>query len=348
MRIALIKACCIGDVIFTTPLLAALRRAFPQAEITFGVGSSAIEVLRDHPQITQLLEVGSWAVPSHPRHLIQLVRYLRRGRYDLLLIPDRSRWYSLAAALSGIPRRVGLDSGGRGFGYTLKAPIDPRQIRHEADIYLDVGRALGIDVSEVWAEAFLSDAAQATASQIMTKHGLKAQKFLIIHPGGGVNAGMRMTSKRWPPQHFAALAEALIKAPRSNPIEQVVLIGAPSDAEPLHQLRAALTLPSVDLTNQLKLGEIAALARQARLYVGNDNGVGHLAAAAGAKVLMIFGPSDPRRYAPYVPHNQARFAWRTVDLPTVGVVGGGPVDFDWIRDGVSVDEVFQIAQSLLG
>ncbi|GAB4544257.1 MAG: glycosyltransferase family 9 protein [Anaerolineae bacterium] len=346
MRIALIKACCIGDVIFTTPLLAAVRRALPDAEITFGVGSSALEALRDHPKITQLLEVGAWAVPSRLRQLATFVHLLRRGRYDLLLVPDRSRWYSLAAALSGIPRRVGLDSGGRGFGYTLKARIDPRQIRHEADIYLDIGRVLGIDVSQVWAEAFPSDAAQAAAAHLMARHGLKAQHFLILHPGGGVNAGMSLTSKRWPPQHFAALAHALVKSPRRNPMEQVVLIGAPSDAEPLAQLRAALTIPSLDLSRQLTLAEIAALAAQARLYIGNDNGVGHLAAAAGAKVLMIFGPSDPRRYAPYVPPSRARFAWREVPLPSLGVADG-PIDFDWIRDGISVDEVLQIAQALI-
>ncbi|MFN8419283.1 MAG: glycosyltransferase family 9 protein, partial [Anaerolineae bacterium] len=85
---------------------------------------------------------------------------------------------------------------------------------------------------------------------------------------------------------------------------------------------------------------------RAEIYLGNDNGVAHLAAASGGKVLMIFGPSDPRRYAPFVPPDRARFAWRPVELPDRGVAAGN-VTFSWERDGVSVDEAWEQVRQLL-
>jgi ADP-heptose:LPS heptosyltransferase len=89
----------------------------------------------------------------------------------------------------------------------------------------------------------------------------------------------------------------------------------------------------------LSFGEIAALARGARLYIGNDTGLTHLAAAAGAKTVMILGPSDPNRYAPFAPDSLA--LWKPAALPGGGVAAGAPTDWDWARDGISVDEAEQ-------
>src|SRR5215813_12436510 len=144
-RIVILKPCCIGDVIFTTPLLSALRRAYPNATIDWIVGSSAIAALRDRPDLNHVIDSGPLANPaSRPASLLRLVRQLRAGKYDLAVVPDRSPLPGMAVLLAGIPRRAGLDSGGRGFAYTVKARTDPNVVRHEAEIYLDLARALGI------------------------------------------------------------------------------------------------------------------------------------------------------------------------------------------------------------
>lgn len=343
-RIVLLKPCCIGDVIFATPLLAALRRAYPAAQIDWAVGSMAIGALRGHPFITNLIDTGQLANPAaRPVSLIKLVRALRRGRFDLIVVPDRSRLLGIAALQAAIPARAGLDSAGRGFAYTIRAALDPAEIRHEADIYLDVGRALGIDVSDAYVNVPPTAEALSAADAIMQEHRLRPGAFVMVHPGGGVNAGMTMTEKRWPAANFAALADRIAEASAA----QIVAIGLESDRPALDALRAALRSPFIDLSNRLSLGVTAALASRALVYVGNDNGVGHLSAAAGARVLMIFGPSDPRRYAPFVPTTQARYVWRPVDLPVFGVSEGAPLAFDWARDGATVDDAWTTVQSLL-
>src|SRR5215813_376266 len=90
-RIVILKPCCIGDVIFTTPLLSALRQAYPNAIIDWIVGSSAIAALRDHPDLNRVIDSGPLANPaSRPASFLRLVQHLRAGKYHLAVVPERS------------------------------------------------------------------------------------------------------------------------------------------------------------------------------------------------------------------------------------------------------------------
>jgi len=346
-RIALIKPCCIGDVIFATPLLSALQRGYPEAQIEWIVSSSAIGAIRNHPALARAVDCGPLANPaSRPASFLNLGRLLRAGKYDLAVVPDRSPLIGLAVLLSGIARRVGLDSAGRGFAYTVRARIDPGEVRHEAEIYLDLARALGLSTEGCIVNVPPSAQALESTQAILQRNRVDLRdprKVIVVHPGGAVNVGMTMLQKRWPAGNYAALADRA--ADHIN--GQIAVIGIKSDQEAIERFKQSARHPVTDLSNQLSLAEIGALASLAAVYLGNDNGVAHLAAASGGKVLMIFGPSDPRRYAPFVPPDRARIAWRPVTLPERGVSAGGPADFDWQRDGVSVDEAWDSLLPLL-
>jgi ADP-heptose:LPS heptosyltransferase len=95
-------------------------------------------------------------------------------------------------------------------------------------------------------------------------------------------------------------------------------------------------VPLPEFVGTLTLRQIGALAALARVYIGNDTGLTHLAAASGAKTVMLMGPSSPKRYAPFTPDSLA--LWKPVDVPVQGVVSGAPRDWDWTRDGISPDE----------
>lgn len=329
-RIVLILPCCIGDVVLATATLMALRRAYPQTHITWAVGSWSKGVIEHHPMLDAVLDTGTEALPvKSASGFIKFVRQLRAGHFDLAVSLVRSPLMSAALLLSGIPQRAGLDSAGRGFGYTVKAPIDPNQPRHEAEIYLDVPRALGLDVTGCIANV------PVDTESLKRLQGNVTTPYVVINPTGGRNPGMTMDSKRWPPDSFAALADKL--APQLE--AQVVLIGGPHDATIVSAVASSLHVPFTRLDGQLSFGETAALASQALLYIGNDTGVTHLAAAAGAKTVMILGPSDPQRYAPFTPDSLA--LWKPAAVSQRGVAGGQAADWDWARDGVSVDEVLQ-------
>lgn len=331
-RIILVLPCCIGDVVLATATLAALRRAYPAAHIAWAVGSWSKPAIEHHPMLNAIVDTGREALPVRtPRGLLAFVRQLRAGRYDLMVSLVRSPLMSVAALLSGIPTRAGLDSGGRGFGYTIRAPIDPAAPRHEAEIYLDVARALGVEVSGCRATIPVRDIDREAVRAKLADRGISGA-YLVLNPAGGRNPGMVMDVKRWPPEHFSQLGNRL--AAHLN--AQVALVGGPGDAALIGAVQAGLAQPAAAFIGELSFGEIAALAKAARVYIGNDTGLTHLAAAAGARTVMILGPTDPTRYAPFADHAIA--LWKPAALPSGGVAAGTPLDWDWTRDGISAAE----------
>jgi ADP-heptose:LPS heptosyltransferase len=350
-RIAFVKPCCTGDVVFATALLEVIHRAYPNAALDWFIADSSADVLRGHPAITRLIQTGPDANPARTvRGLIRFVQTLRRGHYDLLLVPDRSVLLSLAAWLTGIRWRVGLDSAGRGFGYTLRAPIDPDERRHEATIYLDLARVLGLPTAGQWTAIYPPVEAAVKVRQVLTAHGIRAEDpLLLAHPGGGVNPGMTLIAKRWPVDRLAALLDRLIPITNAT----VIALGSSNDKDlTLGVVQSVTSGAVVDLAGALSLSEIGALAAlpQVRLYIGNDTGATHLAAAVGAPVLAVFGPSDPVRYRPFAPPDRAAYAWRPVPLATRGVSAQPhqpPSSFNWTRDGISTEEALALSRPLL-
>jgi ADP-heptose:LPS heptosyltransferase len=157
-RIVLILPCCIGDVIMATATLKALRRGYPSAHITWAVGGWSKRAVEHHPLLDAVLDTGPAALPvKSPAGFVRFVGQLWAGQFDLAVSLVRSPLMSLAVRLTGIPRRAGLDSAGRGFGYNVRVPIHPDDVRHEAEIYLDVVRALGLDTAGCCANVPVDD-----------------------------------------------------------------------------------------------------------------------------------------------------------------------------------------------
>lgn len=338
----LILPCCIGDVVLATATLQALRRGYPDAHITWAVGSWSRPAVVHHNLLDAVLDTGPAALPvKSPGGFLHFVRQLRAGHFDLAVSLVRSPLMSLSVWMAGIPYRAGLDSAGRGFGYNLRTPINPAQPRHEADIYLDVPRRLGLDVNGCYANVPVIDADRLTVKAQLAVQGIDS--YLVMNPAGGRNPGMLMDSKRWPPEHFAALGDRLA---RVLGVGHVVLVAGPDDGPIVQAVQSRLHIPSAAYTGQLSFGQIAALAQASRVYIGNDTGLTHLAAAAGARTVMILGPSDPQRYAPFTPDSLA--LWKPTPLHSGGVAAGTPEDWDWVRDGIGVAEAEARIRMFLG
>jgi ADP-heptose:LPS heptosyltransferase len=359
-RVVLILPCCIGDVVLATATLKALRRAFPDAHITWAVGNWSKGVIEHHDRLDAVLDTGPEALPVRSmKGFWRFVSQLRAGKFDLVVSLVRSPLMSAAVLLSGIPQRAGLDSAGRGFGYTIRAPVDAHTPRHEAEIYLDVARALGVDTHDCWVNVPVSETDHQRVRTLLTERGVR-QPFIVINPTGGRNPGMVMDSKRWPPENFALLADHLSMnlstfSPPLHRMERglggevktnLVLLGGPGDEAIVRAVEGAMNVPTITLVGELSFGEIASLAALSALYIGNDTGLTHLAAASGAKTAMILGPSDPARYAPFTPNAIA--LWKPAPLRREGVAAGAPQDWDWARDGIRVEEVERQISEFMG
>lgn len=340
-RIVLIRPCCIGDVVMATAALKALRETFPQAHITWAVGPWSAPAIAHHAAIDEIL-ITSVDMPLNSRAAFwRFIRQLRGGNYDLAVSLVRSPLMSLATWMAGIPYRAGLDSDGRGFGYNLRVGIDPELPEHEGKIYLKVVSAIAGRDMHAFANVPVLDSARATILAELETATVESP-FIVGHPGGGINPGMRFESKRFPPRRFAEILNRIADAKGAS----VILLGGPSDADLVAEVARHLEVRSLSWVDRLSFAEIGALAAEALLYIGNDTGLTHLAAASGAKTVMLMGPTDPRRYAPDAPDSMV--VWIPSNVGNRGVARAQPERLDWQDIGVHVVEAVSQILEFLG
>lgn len=329
-RIVLMRPCCIGDVVMATGALSALREVYPEAHITWAVGSWSARAVEHHPAIDAILDTGSADLPVRSASgFFRFVRQLRAGKFDMAVSLVRSPLMSFAVWLSGIPVRVGIDSAGRGFGYNVRVPINPHEAQHEGDIYLKVISAIAGKPVHAYANLPVLESARQTVDARL-KSAQITSPYIVVHPGGGSNPGMQMDSKRYPLDQLADILNQVCEALSA----QLILIGGPDDGALVEGVQAHLTVDARAWVGELNFQEIGAVAASALCYMGNDTGLTHVAAASGAKTVMMMGPSDPVRYAPFTADQLA--LWKPTQIQAGGVAAAHHQVWDWSRDGFSV------------
>ncbi len=289
-RILVVKPCCFGDVIMATPVLRALRRRFPSAVIHMLTTEWCAEGLRNNPNIDSVYRYpNAVSLLSY----LRLTRRVRQQHYDLGLSLDRSPLVNALLQFGGIPERAGIDSSGRGVG--LNRGVVPLPAQHESELYLGVAEAVGASSDDPSPQYCPTKAARANAEELL--RGLRSP-IVVIHPGGAVNPGATLLSKRWPAERFGQLASELVHRHGAS----VVVVGADSDRDAVQATIDFTDATVTDLSARLSIPELAAICERANLYVGNDSGMSHLASAVGTPTVTIFGPTSPAMYRPLGPN----------------------------------------------
>ncbi|MET0621385.1 MAG: lipopolysaccharide heptosyltransferase I [Pyrinomonadaceae bacterium] len=292
MKILFVKLGSIGDVVHTLPALAAVRRAVPGAEISWVVERGAAEILRDNHFLKTLIEVDTKGLRRWPlsgETLSATRRQLRRLRaspFDLSLDFQGLFKSALIARLSGAKRRAGFDRASSReplsrllLTQTFAVPTRVHVIRKNLSL---ASRALGVELPTD-ADAFefpvaVSPAHEREADALVR---LVGQRFTILNPGGG------WPTKLWDAERFGALADALLV---THGLRSVVTYG-PGERELAERVVASSRAGGTVAASPTLKG-FYALARRASVYVGGDTGPTHLAVAAGAPVVGLFGPTE--------------------------------------------------------
>jgi ADP-heptose:LPS heptosyltransferase len=282
-RLLAVRTGAIGDVVNALVFAAAVKEAAPETRIGWVVHPLAAPLVTGHPAVDR---VHPWKRGGGVRELVRLVRELRAERYPLAVDLQRIQKSALVARLAA-PRVLGFDRARTkevSWLWTTER-VGPETGPHRVDGYLDLARHLGCPAR---APRFLlprDEAAEAWAAG------------LVRDLGGApvlVNLGASKPENRWEPERAGALALALAERGVA-----VCLTGGPGDRAAAERAVRAASAQVRDLVGHTSLLQLAALARRARLFVGCDTGPMHLAAAAGARVVALFGPADPARTGPY-------------------------------------------------
>jgi len=294
-RILVLRYRFIGDTILTVPFFRNLRRAEPDAHITWVMAPGSAEVVRGIPYVDEIIFWDPVTIHADSRGghrtlsaKIAFIRGLRAHRYDKVYVLKRSFSSALIALFSGVPDRVGFDTEGRGLFLTKRVPYRPEQ--HEVLSFLDVLRADGIPVQDDYLEAWISDDEARQADELLLREGVAPEAGLLaLHPFASY------PEKSWPLEKYAEAATRLKQSEGLTP----VIFGGGGDLELYNRFRDLFPEGTIDFVGKCNLRISMAVLKRCTVYIGNDSGVMHLAAAVGLPLVAIFGPTSPSRFGPW-------------------------------------------------
>lgn len=295
-NILIIKPSSLGDIVQTLPALSALRRSFPDAEISWLVRPEFAPLLDNHPDLTRIIPFDRrylakmWYHPGALVAFLGLCRRLRRSKFDAVFDFQGLFRTAFLARVSGCRNRFGL-ANAREFAallYTHKVPQPPDCI-HVVDCYLRVVQAAGVCDLDVEFTLPSDPAADDTIAALLADHEVNANNYAVLVPGS------THPDKCWPVERFAALADVL--AHKHN--LSIVATGTESEAQQVRSIEDSANVPVANFAGRTSITELIALMASARLVVSNDTGPGYVAAALGTPIVMIFGRTNPARLGPY-------------------------------------------------
>ncbi len=326
----------LAAVMSTTPLLAALSRAYPDTVFDWVVSDAARPALNGNRRLRRLISTGQ-SVPANGDGAEAAAGWTTRlmtGGYDICFIPDTSRDLAFHARRARIPQRIGF--GGIGHALLLTSRARPAPGDHlPGERYLALAAAAGVEQSLIESaemEFYPSDYDRADVTRWLVESldWLGDTLLVALHPGTGmVDESLRV--RQWPAERYARLANYLARVHGAR----IVLVGGPQDVPVAREVAGMMSVPVANRTGQMGLGEMGALCELANLYIGNDVGPTYIAAAAGCPTVVIHGPTDPAVSGPYMVNTPVTNVWRPGGLP-----------FSW-QTGVTVEDAAQAATSLL-
>ena len=292
-NILVVKLSAIGDVIHALPVSYAIKEQYPEAHLTWVVEQAAYAILADNPCIDELIlfeKAKFRSIGGFLREIGPFRRRLRTRRYDASL--DLQGLFKSAAIAwnAGAKLRIGTANMREG-AHLVSRPVRGAHAEgHIVERYLDVARALGCRVGEVRFPVSVSDRDRMAADTLLAREGVQEGRPFVAFA-----VGANWPNKRWPVEHFAALADRLYHAH----YVPVLVGGGRLDETLAEDILRASEIPPVNLVGRTNLKQLAHVFTRAALVLGSDTGPVHLAAGLHVPTVMLMGPTDANRNGPY-------------------------------------------------
>jgi heptosyltransferase-2 len=288
----------VGDAILALPALRAVREKNPDASVSIVARPYVADIYRDQGVCDELIPYDPLNVHRGWRGKELLVRDLRARKFDVALLLQNAFDAAWLPWRAGVSQRIGYARDARSLLLTKAIPVPKKgEIPpHEKFYYLELLRRAGWidnlrDVSHITLQ--VRDEARQRAAQTLLDAGARPNA-LRVAVGAGASYG---SAKCWPPDRFATALNAFL----SKNDGDVLLFGTPGEATTSSAIASQLRRAPIDLTGKTAIADLPALLSQCHLFLGNDSGAMHVAAAVGLPVVAVFGPTDPEGTAPVTP-----------------------------------------------
>lgn len=333
-RILIIEVNWLGDVLFSTPFIRAVRDANREAHIACLVHPRTREILEGNPAVSEIIIYDEKGLHRGVFGKLKLILSLRRKHFDTVYILHRSFTKALIGYLTGAKERIGYPAKNRGWLLT-KVVEEPDAGAHSADYFLNLAGKPAAAAKESSYEFFIKDADKGFAKDYLSSRGITPDdKLITLCPGGNWDP------KRWPKENFAALSDSLARKYGAK----VVITGGAKEKGLAEDIRSMMKEPAVVTCGDTNLKQLGAILERSFLVVANDTGSMHIAVATGAKVVALFGPTSPGMTGPYGKGNYRVVKSRVeCDVPCYDVTCRD----NMCMKAISVEEVFKEAVGIL-
>ena len=334
-RILIVAVNWLGDLIFMTPAIRAIRRAYPEGYIACLVPPRGVDLLCGNPHLDACIpfeESRGW------RGILQwwpLVRRLKQERFDTVFLFHRSFSRTLAACLAGIRFRIGYRTWKRGWLLTEAVDPLPKDSVHKVVGYLKIVEAAGLQADGMHYDVGLLPEDKKAADALLRQWGVCAgDRLVALHPGANWQL------KRWPARCFASLADQLTTQCQVK----VVFIGDQKDLPLVEQITRQMKTTPLVATGRTSFRQLGALLASTRLLISNDSGPLHLGLAVGIPVVGLFGPTVPDLSGP-LDRTKAVALFGSIGCPVPCYQLQCPVNL--CMHEIRVEQVLQAAENFL-
>jgi len=332
-KILIINLKYIGDVLLCTPVVEALKSELKDVSVAMLVKEGTEAVLYNNPYLDGIFVINSqWRWGRQFR----LIRMLRSWNFDMaidLTDGDRS---AVLAILCGADYRIGFNHEQRWRGALYHRIVTTNRDKvHAVNYFLEAVKAVGCNVHHADPHVYPSLVDRYVVDQLIQEKGLSTNMpFVVLHPGA------RWWFKSWPVERFIDLAKRIQKELGFS----VVVVGGSNDVETADKIVSQCGQWAISVAGQITLLQLAALIKQALLFVGNDAGPMHIAAAVQTPVVGLFGPTDPHVWGPWGAVHGV--IWKQVDCAPCWKHDCQRGDLNCMRQ-ISIDEVWESVNKVL-
>lgn len=280
-----IKLRYLGDVLLATPTLQALKLAYPAARLTVLVNRGTEDILRGNPHVDEILPLDRGSILQQSRFILDI----RSRRFDTVIdLTDGDR-AAFLTWISGAGVRIGFNAEQRWTGRCYTTVVTGGAGVHRIERDLAALAPLGIEPRDRIPRIWLGPEDDARVDQLAAQLGIASDRsWVVIQPGA------RYWFKAWPPERFAEVADRL----NDRFGCQVLVTGSPQEAALTQAVVDHAKSRLLNIAGRSDVRTLAALLKRSSLFVGNDTGAMHIAAAVGAPVVGLFGPSNPVEWGP--------------------------------------------------
>ena len=288
-RILLVTAHWLGDVLFLTPAIRAIRKKYPDAYLAALAPPRVRRVLERNPHLNEVLTMNDRASIRGWIGWVPVIFEIRKRHFDTAIIFLRSKTKAFLLKMAGIPERLGYSAKGRDQWLTRVVRL-PETRWHPLDLHLNLIGEAGIPSEGRHMEFFPDPAAEGSLRQKLREHGITStQRYAVVHAGGN------WALKRWRPDYFAECIRSFMKEFSFK----TILCGTSAEEGVCREIQSLVSAGEViSLCGKTSLDELAWLMKNAEFLLSNDSGPLHLAASQGTRVIGLFGPTSPELTGP--------------------------------------------------